>query len=147
MANSPSPGPTTFANMFGSHRHLSATPPLSQQPLSRRDKKRSAIENRLKDITNNFTSNRDFHLRSQLNALSRDIQFINQADPYQNRPLDDGADDLSIDLSSIAMAGSVDGEARTSLGKFALQFVGDVNDAMEERDASLTSTHVCALLW
>ena len=141
MAYSPSPGPSGFGANLLSARRPSATPPLSQQPLSKRDKRRIAIENRLKDISASFASNRDAHLRSQLNALSKDIVFINRADPYQNGILDDGLDDLGGGGSSIA-AGAVDRDMRVPLGKHALQFVNDINDAMEERDAGLTNVHV-----
>ena len=84
--------------------------------------------------------NRDVNLRNQLNALSRDIHYINQADPYQYRPLDDSPDDLSMDMSGAP--GGADGDNRMPLGKHALSFVNTINDAMEERDANLTETHV-----
>ena len=126
-------------------RRLSLSPPPNMAPLSKRDKKRSAIENRLKEISTNFTMNRDVNLRNQLNALSRDILYINQADPYQDKPLDDSPDDLSFDMSGAPPSASVDGDSRAPLGKHAVQFVNDVNDAMEERDANLTKTHVSCL--
>ena len=75
-------------------------------------------------------------------ALIRDIQYINQADPYQDGPLDDSPDDLSIDVSTGAVPGPVDGENRMSLGPYAVNFVNAINDAMEGRDAALTNTHV-----
>ena len=140
MAYSPSPGPSTFTAPFVGARRRSATPPLAQQSLSKRDKRRIAIETRLKDISTSFASNRDAHLRSQLNALSKDIVFIGKADLYQNGVLDDGIDSAG-DASSI-VASSADTESRVILGKYALRFVNDINDAMEERDAGLTNVHV-----
>ena len=141
MACSPSPGPSNLAGTFHNARNRSATPPPAQQPLSKRDKRRIAIENRLKDISSSFASNRDAHLRSQLNTLSKDIIFINRADPYQNGILDDGIDGSVGNVSSIGTI-SGDTETRAPFGKYALQFVNDINDAMEERDAGLTSVHV-----
>jgi hypothetical protein len=93
------------------------------------------IDQRLKDIASSFTSNRDLHLRNQLNALSRDMQFITRTDPYANKLLDDQADQLSIEQ------GLVDADTRP-LGSFAASFVDDVNDEMEIRDAGLTDIDV-----
>ena len=142
MAQSPSPHPATLSGGLLSGRRLSITPPLPQQPLSKRDKKRSQIETKLKEIANDFTNNRDPNLRNQMTALIRDIQYINQADPYQDGPLDDRPDDLSTDISGAAVSGAADGENRMPLGHHAVDFVNEINDAMEERDASLTKTHV-----
>ena len=146
MAHSPTPQSGTLppGMMFG--RRLSATPPPNpQQPLSKREKKRSAIENRLKEITTSFTANRDMRLRNQLNSIARDIIYINQCDPHQDKPLDDGPDDLMLDVSGAPVSASTEGESRVPLGKHALNFVNDVNDAMEDRDANLVKTHVSDL--
>jgi hypothetical protein len=139
MAHSPSPTPGGGFHGHSSHRRPSASP-TSQYPLSKRDKKRNAIENRLKDIVTSFSNNREYHLRAQLNALTRDIHFITRVDSYQNKPLDDGADDLTTEIGSVT--GSVDGDTRVPLGRFAAQFVDQVNEAMEERDTALTEVDV-----
>jgi hypothetical protein len=139
MPHSPSPAPGGGFHGHSNHRRLSASP-TSQYPLSKRDKKRNAIENRLKDIMTTFSTNREYHLRAQLNALTRDIHFITKVDSYQNKPLDDGADDLTTEIGSVT--GSVDGDNRVPLGRYAGQFVEQVNDAMEERDATLTEVDV-----
>lgn len=142
MAHSPSPGPSSLSNPLLTASRLSATPPLSHQPLSKRDKRRSNIEHRLKDISTSFTTNRDFHLRNQLASITRDIIYIASANPYENAPLDDGADDLSANASLVMSTASSTVDDRLPLGKFALQFVNDVNDAMEDKDANLTGLHV-----
>ncbi len=123
------------------NRRLSTTPPLLQQPLTKRDKKRQAIEQRLKDIAFSFLASREFHLRNQLGPISRDMHFINRCNPYHNRLLDDNADEVFSDI--LSQTGSVDGEARAPpLGKYALDFVERVNDTMEQRDTHLTEIHV-----
>jgi hypothetical protein len=131
---------------------LSPTPPLTQ-PISKRDKRRTNIEQKFKDLVSNFSQNREAQLRAQLNALSRDMYFINQANPYQNKPLADFAGDLFIDIGALdnSVAGGQRGEpsstnsdTRVPVGKFAAQYVEQINDAMEERDADLTEVDVSA---
>ena len=132
-----------MATMSSTNRRRSPSPAHTQQPLSKRDKKRSQIENRAKELLATRNANRDSNLRAQLNALSRDIQYINRADLYQNQPLGDAPDDLMAEVASIPASGSGEPEiTKVPLGKNAAQFVDDINDAMEERDASLTSVHV-----
>ncbi|MCJ1384511.1 hypothetical protein MMC17_007628 [Xylographa soralifera] len=138
MAYSPTPGPSQS-------RRLSPTPPL----LTKRDKRRNAIEQRMKDLDFSFMSHRDSYSRKQLNMLSRDIAFINLANPYDTKPLEDYADDMGAELAlygaenTIGMlrGGSIslpDAESRPPLGKYAARFVQDVNDTMERRDTELT---------
>lgn len=148
MAHSPSPGPSTMANLGATNRRLSPSPPLPQLPLSKRDKKRSQIENKVKELLAARHANRDANLRAQLNALSRDIHYINRADLYQNQPLGDGPDDLMAEVASVAAFGTGEAEiTKVPLGKNAAQFVDMVNDAMEERDASLTNVNVSLSGW
>ncbi|MCJ1473715.1 hypothetical protein MMC13_002366 [Lambiella insularis] len=138
MAYSPTPGPSQA-------RRLSVTPPL----LSKRDKRRNAIEQRMKDLDFTFMSHREQQSRAQLNLLSRDIAFINRADLYDTKPLEDYADDMGAELilyggdnGLIGLRGGTGGpsdtDGRPSLGKYAAKFVQDVNDSMEHRDTELT---------
>ena len=138
MAYSPTPGPSQS-------RRLSPTPPL----LTKRDKRRNAIEQRMKDLELSFMSHREPHSRAQLNMLSRDIAFINRVDPYDTKPLEDYADDMGAQLVLYGGDNTVGGlrgggislsdtESRPMLGKYASRFVQDVNDTMERRDTELT---------
>ena len=143
MVHSPSPGVSAMVTMGTSTRRLSPSPSLPQQPLSKRDKKRSQIDNKVKEIEAARHANRDATLRAKLNALSRDIHYINRADLYQNQPLGDWPDDMMTEVASAAASSAGDPEiTKVPLGKNAAQFVDQVNDAMEERDASLTNVHV-----
>ena len=136
MAHSPTPGPSQI-------RRQSATPPL----LSKRDKKRNAIETRIREINVSFMNHREAHSRAQLASISRDVNFINRADPYDIKPLEDYADEAGTEILAYpgenralrsATVGLSDAESRPSLGKWASRFVEEVNDTMEIRDTELT---------
>ena len=109
----------------------------------------------MKDLDFSFMSHREPYSRVQLNMLSRDIAFINLANPYDAKPLEDYADDMGAELalygadSTIGMlrgGGNLsDAESRPPLGKHAARFVQDVNDTMERRDTELTEIVVWKL--
>ncbi|KAI9824000.1 MAG: hypothetical protein M1819_001088 [Sarea resinae] len=144
MAYSPSPQMPQAAPPGGAHRAdgvFSATPPL--QPLSKRDKRRSLLSDRLNELTASFTQNRDTHYRQQLQALQIDMNLIMRADPYANSPLDDSGEDIA-ELISATMGGSANGQWKPEgdvaalAGRWYAKFVDDVNNAMEDRDVALT---------
>lgn len=153
MAYSPSPQPGahglngTFSNL---HRH-SITPPLPQV-ISKRDKRRNALSDRLNDISATFAHNRGDHYRSQQQGLHLAVNFISDADPYQNRPLNDNPnaiyDELSAALADnaqrVAQAGARSAVTEVPAGteKGAASYVKEINDEMETRDASLTAVAV-----
>ena len=126
------------------HRRMSGSPTIGNQPLSKRDKKRQAVESRIGNIGDNFARERENHCRTQPGAISRDIHYIVRANAYGNRPLDDTADEAFSDaISAPSAAGSIDGDTRVpNIGKIAQRFVDGVNDSMEERDARITDIHV-----
>ncbi|KAA6408160.1 MAG: hypothetical protein FRX48_07902 [Lasallia pustulata] len=154
MAYSPSPqiSPTMHASSVSRPHRLSATPPLPQT-LSKRDKRRNAISERLNELITTFAENRDHIYRQQLHALQVDMGYMLRADPYQDKPLDDLADDITDEMVA-AMASNPNsfvrggqGAARMpmpevelppSSGKWASVFAQEVNNALEQRDASLT---------
>ena len=146
MAHSPSPGPAIMASS-SAIRHLSGTPPLPQPPLNKRDKKRSQLENRVRDIAAGMAANRDVNLRAQLNALSRDMLFITGANLYLPQRLDDGPNDMMAEVASIRTSGSGETETtRVPLGRNAARFVEQINNAMDHRDSSLQSLVVSPYL-
>lgn len=98
------------------------------------------IDQRLKEIAQSFSQNRDTHLRTQLNGLSRDMHFVTRVDPYQNKLLDDEPDDLSVEVASIT-GGGVENE-KLPLGRLATAFVDQINDEIESRDAGITEADV-----
>lgn len=143
MAYSPTLAPTH-------PRNRSTTPPL----LSKRDKRRNAMEARIKEMNISFTNQREAYSRAQLNALSRDINYINRADPYDTKPLEDYPDDAGAEGSGyggessngLLRGGLSEVEGRPSLGKWAVGFVDSVNDTMELRDTELTEVVVSRYL-
>ncbi|KAL8737440.1 MAG: hypothetical protein Q9181_001686 [Wetmoreana brouardii] len=133
---SPQPTASLVAGSSSSRLHRSSpTPP----PPTKREKRKNAMIERLRDISADFTENREYHYRRQLQALQRDVNFITYAEPYQNRPLDEIDEDY--DMDGIASApGSIlgNGGKQPRAGKWARRFVEEVNNAMEDRDAQLT---------
>ncbi|KAI4089452.1 MAG: hypothetical protein LQ344_005366 [Seirophora lacunosa] len=122
--------------------HLSATPP----PLSKRDKRRNAMLDRLQEISSSFAENRDYHYRRQLQTLQCDLNLITHAEPYRNQPLDEVVDDAD-DEAALSAAGTRGGqygptvganERQPKIGKWGRRFIEDVNNAMEDRDAQLS---------
>ncbi|KAL9578146.1 MAG: hypothetical protein Q9212_005902 [Teloschistes hypoglaucus] len=105
------------------HRQ-SPTPP----PLTKREKRKNAMAERLRDISTNFAENREYHYRRQLQALQRDLSFITHAEPYRDQPLEEILDDFGPDGGN---------DAQPRAGKWARKFIEEVNNAMEDRDAQL----------
>ena len=131
---------------------LSPSPP--QQNVNKRDKKRMAMTERLTEISSNFAENRDALYRDRLRSYQADIAFINAAQLYDNKPLDDVG---SLEALNASAAASTQGSVRTtqlqsngnsgapfptSLGRHAAKFAQEVNDALEQKDASLVEVTV-----
>ena len=142
-----------------SHQALaSVTPPLPHQALSKRDKKRNALSERLHDISANFAQNRDSHYRAQLHSLQLAMNFINNSEPYNDRPLNDNpnvifeqlraavTDNAQRDAQAAARLNMLEVPAGTE--KWAAAYVQEINDHLETRDATLAaiavSTESCA---
>ncbi|KAL8991814.1 MAG: hypothetical protein Q9169_007628 [Polycauliona sp. 2 TL-2023] len=128
------------------HMHRQSHTPPPPPTLSKRDKRRNAMIERLRDIEDGFASNRDFHYRQQLQALQRDANIITRATPYENQLLDE-LDDFS-DVEEIAPPNGnrghhqgglmANGERQPKAGKWARGFTEQVNNAMEDRDTQLS---------
>lgn len=158
MAYSPSPQ-TVVAGSSTQLNRISASP-TTQLPLSKRDKKRLNMADRLTEISNNFTANRDTFYRQQLQAYQADINYIQQANPYSNKTLEDPTDDPSEEAAGSAAA-STQGSLRTTqqthqnsigrtelpfkTGRHTAKFVQAINDAMEKRDVDMTALVVCPI--
>ena len=158
MAYSPSPHIASLAAAGSSSRFTrhSPSPPL-QQPLSKRDKKRNVMENRLAEISSSFAENRDHLYRKQLHAFQADMSYIQAAQLYDDGPLDEIGDEGPEETSTSA-AGSSAGSLRNAhqehlnghtrlevpykTGPQTAEFIQEINDAMEQRDADLTTVVV-----
>ena len=159
MAYTPSPQPgfhglgATGLNTTQPIR-ASDTPPF-QHSISKRDKRRLALSDRLTEISTDFTNNREAFYRAHMHTLQLDMNYINNANLYENKPLEDSSEDIleglsaNIPGSSIGSRPGVPGlrlpeiEAPPRAGRWAAKFVHEVNDEFEERDVRLTLLAVC----
>lgn len=146
MATSPSPQLSpSLALSHRIDRHHSDTP---LQPLSKRDKKRTQLIERLDEITQQFTANKDSYYRSQLQALQIDINLILQSEAYGDEPPSDFGDDIAQLVHRYtggnpqAMMAVAQGDTLAFAGRVYAEFAADVAAATEERDAALVRNTV-----
>ncbi len=112
------------------------------------------MENRLAEISNTFAENRDHLYRKQLQALQADMNYIQAARLYDNVPLDEIGDEALEEINTSAAASTTDSlrnaqqahlnghtrlEAPYKTGPQTAEFIQEINDAMEQRDADLTT--------
>ncbi|KAK8255364.1 Sds3-like-domain-containing protein [Phyllosticta capitalensis] len=121
--------------------HSATSPP--PQALSKRDKRRNMLAEKLADMVAGFSENRDQHYRAQIQAVQTDMALIMRADPYLNKPLDDNGEEVAEAIAGTtggqsAQSGSATGDYIAQVGRFYSEFVNEVNDALEARDISLT---------
>ncbi|KAI5797807.1 Sds3-like protein [Geopyxis carbonaria] len=142
-SRSPSPpslSPTPHPN------HNILHPP---QPQSKRDKRRSALSEKLTGLTNSFHNPtnprlRDAHYRAQLAGLSADMACIARADVSgANRCLmDDSGDVIHREVDAILSSSGLPRELNVDQGisgKWYSKFLEEVNNVMEERDSQLST--------
>ena len=156
MAYSPSPHPahagtglSLASSSFNTARYRinqrSPSPP-PQQSLNKRDKKRIAMAERLTEISNNFAENRDSLYRERLRGFQVDIAYINGAQLYDNKPLDDMPrakhTDQERGLNAQSQASANISTSSSQLGKHAARFAQDINAALEDKDARLVDVAV-----
>ncbi|PYH82868.1 deacetylase complex subunit Sds3 [Aspergillus uvarum CBS 121591] len=142
MAYSPAPpspvhssGAPNMSNNI--HSRGRSTSPPTNVPLSKRDKRRSALQERLQDLTASFSQNRDTQFRQQLHALQCDMTLINNADPYEPGPLPDSADEIAQLIENTVGGGKFAKEMASLAGMWYSRFVQEVNQAKAEKDADL----------
>ncbi|KAG4028689.1 hypothetical protein MFRU_020g01280 [Monilinia fructicola] len=129
--------PTTFGNK--AERQRSNSPPPHQ--LSKRDKRRSMLQERLAEMTIGFASNRDHYYRDQLQGLQIDMNLIQEADVHGKFPLPDGNEVGPLVADGIKKVKAIAGHHPSAAGKEYESFAREINNAMEERDVALT-THM-----
>ncbi|KXL48796.1 hypothetical protein M433DRAFT_132889, partial [Acidomyces richmondensis BFW] len=132
---SPSPAPATTTNS------------APQQPLTKRDVRRNRILDRLQTMIDSFAAHQPQHYRAQLQAVQVDMTLVLRADPYAPEPLADGAEDVRRMVESVMSSVNVPSDEAAQKDFWAMagrkygEFVREVNDAMEKRDAELTALH------
>jgi hypothetical protein len=128
-------------------RRVSVSPPPQPQPLSKRDKRRNNITDKLSDMIQTFTQDQHQHYRAQLQAIQVDMTMILRANPYENSPLDDSAEHVEQEIENVT-GGSLpntDASVKDYLalaGKRYHEYVQQINHALEQRDADLTALQV-----
>lgn len=147
MAHSPSPqqSPTMAHSHLIDRQMSNSPPPAHSHQLSKRDKRRSLLANRLDEITQSFATNRDANYRNQLQALQCDMNIIMEADPYGASPLPDSREEIDSLVSrnlQKAMMKTISPAPPLRAGMLYAQFAKDVNDAIEERDTNMTRHYV-----
>ena len=143
---SPQPGATGPNGNFSTLNRRSVSPILA--PISKRDKRRNAWSERLKDISANFAQNRDANYRAQLQGLQLAVNFVGTSDPYRDRQLNDDPEEIFEELSAaaadaahrVAQPGSRSVVTDVPLGteRWAAAYVQEINNEMETRDVNLT---------
>lgn len=96
-----------------------------------------------------FSSDQHQHYRAQLQAIQVDMTLILRANPYNNEPLDDSAQDIEQEIEAITGGNlpqmSTDAARRDYMalaGRRYHDYVQEINRAMEQRDADLTALKV-----
>lgn len=126
--------------------------PVTNQPQSKREKRRIQIADKLQGMRDGFDSLQSDHYYAQLMALQCDVNLILRADPYRTGPLEDATDDISKQVSeareeitrnSKTVAQEAESSFSNLAGRTYTRFVEDVNGAMENRDADMTMVYVC----
>ena len=145
------PSPEVSPIMGASHRidrQQSNSPHLQEQQLSKRDKRRTGLANRLAEITAQFSDNRDVHYRNQLQALQIDINLIGEADAHGDMPLPDSAEAIERlvrDNLQKTLMKAIGANVPLRAGRVYADFAKEINDAMEEKD-TLLAMHKVRLL-
>jgi hypothetical protein len=118
-------------------RHHTNSPP---QQLSKRDKRRTLLADRLEEITRHFSQNRDTHYREQLQALQIDMNLIMEADAYGKDLLPNRPEEIEAlveeNIKTVRKPLGLVPPPRA--GKVYAAFAKEINDAIEERDTALT---------
>lgn len=105
------------------------------------------MEERLNDIISTFAEHRDAFYRKQLQAFQVDIDFIRNVSLYGNAPLEEFEEEPPEE-DTASVAASNHGSARGArLGANAATFVEQINNAIEQRDADLTTVAVCPTIF
>ena len=113
---------------------------------------------KLQGMIDGFSSNQHQHYRAQLQAVQADMTLILRADPYSavlgegdgaGGVLEDGGEEMRTLVEGMGAQLPNDENAQKDYWAMAgsryKEYVRQVNDAVEERDAELTALHVsCA---
>ena len=142
---------TTIARHGSPFEHSPS--PQPQPTLTKRDIRRNRIMEKLQGMIDSFSSNQHQHYRAQLQAVQADMSLILRADPYSTTfaeatggVLEDGGEEIRNLVESMGAQLPTDEAAQRDYWALAgsryRDYVRQVNDTVEERDADLTALHV-----
>jgi len=120
------------------------------QPLTKRDKRRNIISERLQEMISTFSQDTHQHYRAQLQAIQVDMNLVLKADLYENKPLEDSPQAIE-DLINALTQGNVPAEKAAKddylamAGKRYYEFCQEINKSLEQRDADLTALKVISV--
>ncbi len=110
------------------------------------------MEDRLAQISNDFSRDRDLIYRKQLHAFQLDIDYIRHAELYTEKVLeecDEGCTEDTTPSAAASTSGRVVAHAQPNgnavsgrIGVNASRFAQKINDAIEQRDADLATVAV-----
>ncbi|KAI1339910.1 Sds3-like-domain-containing protein [Xylariaceae sp. FL0016] len=114
----------------------------SPPPQSKRDKKRQAVTDRLFNLEEQFSRDKDRHYREELQKIQVDINLVGRVDPYADRPLDE-IDRVNREMSQAtngANAGNLQSRSLLEMaGPNFQEWTHQVEDLLETRDFDMTT--------
>lgn len=125
--------------------------PAETTMVSKRDKRRHNISERLQDMINSFNKDQHQHYRAQLQAIQVDMTLVLRADPYENAPLDDSPQAIeelieAITGGAVPSTKAAKDDYQVLAGKRYYEYCQLINKAQEQRDADLTALKVIKVL-
>lgn len=149
-SRSPSPVSASPVPTMGSAQQVQLQ--NAPQHQSKRDKRRTALSERLVTLTNNFHNppnprSREQQYRTQLSSLQADIQLISRADMSGQdlQLLDDSPEAIQKEVQDLFAQSGVGWDMLADqgmAGKLYAEFLEEINDAKETRDTDLTLLYV-----
>jgi len=123
---------------------------MNPQNLSKRDKKRNNIVEKLEDMISTFKNDKSQHYRVQLQAIQVDMTLVIRADPYEDAPLEDNPAVIQELVDAVMGDKLPSGKAAREdfyalAGRRYYQYCQEINQAQEKRDADLTMLKVLSL--
>jgi len=128
------------------------SPSPQPQPMTKRDKRRNNIAERLQEMISTFSQDTHQHYRAQLQAIQVDMTLVLRADNYENRPLDDSPQAIEELITSLTGGNVPAGDKAAKddfmamAGKRYYEYCQEINRAQEQRDADLTALKVNELV-
>lgn len=123
----------------------SLSPPPQLPALTKRDVRRNRMMEKLQQMVDAFSANQHQHYRAQLQAIQVDMTLILHSDPYEGLPLEDSGEDIRAVVESVGANLPADEAAQKDYWALAgtryRDFVREVNDSVERRDAELVALH------